>query len=112
MARDRRHPVLQEQFFLLETLLLELFLLRQTGLGRQDRKPLLVVTVLLVKAAKLRVGAAIFNDAGVGRDDAGIAGLDYLEALGIPAAAVGNDTARIGDGSDMMARGVITHAKP
>src|SRR5207248_6877426 len=60
-------------------------------------------------AAKLRVGAAIFNDAGVGRDNAGIAGLDYLAALGVPAAAVGHDTARIGDGSDMMARGIISH---
>jgi len=63
-------------------------------------------------AAKLRVSAAIFNDAGGGRDNAGIAGLDYLEALGVPAAAVGHDTARIGDGSDMMARGMITHANP
>ena len=61
-------------------------------------------------AAKLRVSAAIFNDAGGGRDNAGIAGLDYLEALGVPAAAVGHDTARIGDGSDMMARGAITRA--
>jgi uncharacterized protein YunC (DUF1805 family) len=61
-------------------------------------------------AAKLRVAAAVFNDAGVGRDQAGIAGLDYLARLGIPAAAVGHDTARIGDGSDMMARGIITHA--
>jgi uncharacterized protein YunC (DUF1805 family) len=61
-------------------------------------------------AAKLRVAAAVFNDAGVGRDEAGIAGLDYLAGLGIPAAAVGHETARIGDGSDMMARGLITHA--
>jgi hypothetical protein len=61
-------------------------------------------------AAKLRVAAAVFNDAGVGRDEAGIAGLDYLAGLGIPAAAVGHETARIGDGSDMMARGFITHA--
>ena len=61
-------------------------------------------------AAKLRVAAAVFNDAGVGRDEAGIAGLDYLAELGIPAAAVGHETARIGDGSDMMARGLITHA--
>jgi uncharacterized protein YunC (DUF1805 family) len=61
-------------------------------------------------AAKLRVAAAVFNDAGVGRDEAGIAGLDYLAELGIPAAVVGHDTARIGDGSDMMARGFITHA--
>jgi uncharacterized protein YunC (DUF1805 family) len=60
-------------------------------------------------AGKLRVAAAIFNDAGVGRDQAGIAGLDYLEGFAIPAAAVGYDTARIGDGADMMARGLVTH---
>ncbi|HYZ43091.1 MAG TPA: hypothetical protein VE687_21045, partial [Stellaceae bacterium] len=63
-------------------------------------------------AAKLGVAAAIFNDAGVGRDNAGIAGLDYLAELRIPAAAVGHDTARIGDGADMMARGRITRANP
>jgi hypothetical protein len=61
-------------------------------------------------AAKLRAVAAIFNDAGVGRDRAGIGGLDYLEQFAIAAATVGHDTARIGDGADMMARGVITHA--
>lgn len=61
-------------------------------------------------AAKLHAVAAIFNDAGVGRDRAGIGGLDYLEQFGIAAATVGHDTARIGDGADMMARGVITHA--
>jgi hypothetical protein len=61
-------------------------------------------------AAKLGAAAAIFNDAGVGRDRAGIAGLDYLQELGIAAATVGHYTARIGDGADMMARGVITHA--
>jgi hypothetical protein len=63
-------------------------------------------------AAKLGVAAAIFNDAGVGRDAAGIAGLDYLDRLGIPAAAVGHQTACIGDGADMAARGVVTHANP
>jgi hypothetical protein len=63
-------------------------------------------------AAKLGVAAAIFNDAGVGRDNAGISGLDYLAALGVPAAAVGHDTARIGDGSDMISRGVVTYANP
>ena len=61
-------------------------------------------------AAKLRVAAAVFNDAGVGQDQAGIAGLDYLAGLGIPAAAVGHQMARIGDGPDMMARGIVTHA--
>src|SRR5260370_27499464 len=61
-------------------------------------------------AAKLGAAAAIFNDAGVGRERAGIAGLDYLQELGIAAATVGHDTARIGDGADMIARGVITPA--
>ncbi len=61
-------------------------------------------------AAKLHAAAAIFNDASVGRDRAGIGGLDYLQELGITAATVGHDTARIGDGVDMMASGVITHA--
>jgi hypothetical protein len=61
-------------------------------------------------AAKLGVAAAVFSDAGIGRDKAGIAGLDYLQQLGIPAAAVGHMTARIGDGADMLARGVVTHA--
>jgi hypothetical protein len=61
-------------------------------------------------AAKLGVAAAVFNDAGIGRDRAGIAGLECLAELGIPAAAVGNLTARIGDGADMMARGVVSHA--
>src|SRR5438132_14292161 len=61
-------------------------------------------------AAKFGAAAAIFNDAGVGRDDAGIGGLDYLQELGIPAATVGHDTARIGDGADMIAHGVVTHA--
>jgi hypothetical protein len=61
-------------------------------------------------AAKLQAAAAIFNDAGVGRDRAGIGGLDYLQELGIAAATVGHDTARIGDGADMMASGIVTHA--
>jgi hypothetical protein len=63
-------------------------------------------------AAKLGVAAAIFNDASGGRDQAGIAGLGYLAALGIPAAAIGHLSARIGDGADMIARGVLTHANP
>lgn len=63
-------------------------------------------------AATLGVAAAIFNDAGIGREEAGVAGLAYLARLGIPAAAVGHRTARIGDGADMMARGLITRANP
>src|SRR5947207_12813372 len=61
-------------------------------------------------AAKLGAAAAIFNDAGVGREGAGIGGLDYLQELGIPAATVGHLSARIGDGADRLAHGVVTHA--
>jgi uncharacterized protein YunC (DUF1805 family) len=61
-------------------------------------------------AVKLGAAAAIFNDAAVGRDRAGIGGLDYLQEFGVAAATVGHMTARIGDGADMMASGIITHA--
>lgn len=54
--------------------------------------------------------ALILNDAGVGKDRAGIAGLSYLEAIGMAAATVSHASARIGDGDDMLARGVISHA--
>lgn len=59
-------------------------------------------------AAKARVRAVIFNDAGVGRDEAGVASLAYLEALGIAAATVSHLSCRIGDTADMIARGVIS----
>lgn len=61
-------------------------------------------------AAKARVRAAIFNDAGVGRDGAGIASLGYGDPLGLAVAAVKHTSARIGDADDMMRRGVIGHA--
>ena len=61
-------------------------------------------------AARGRVRAAIFNDAGIGLDEAGIGGLDYLEKLGIPAAAVYHSSCRIGDARDMVDRGLIGHA--
>lgn len=59
-------------------------------------------------AAKAGVKAVILCDAGVGRERAGIGGLDYFEKLGVPAAAIGHRTARIGHGADCARRGVIT----
>jgi len=59
--------------------------------------------------AKAGARALVLNDAGVGKDRAGIAGLVYLEAIGMAAAAVDCMSARIGDGADMLARGVISH---
>ncbi len=59
-------------------------------------------------AAKMGVGAVILNDAGVGRDQAGIAGLKLLDGLGVPAACIAHTSARIGDGHDGHARGEIS----
>jgi hypothetical protein len=61
-------------------------------------------------AARGGVRAAIFNDAGGGLDDAGFAGLAWLDALGIAAATVAHTSARIADAADAHASGVISHA--
>lgn len=53
--------------------------------------------------------AVILNDAGVGKGGAGISGLPYLDGFGIAAATISHLSARIGDGDDMLARGVISH---
>lgn len=58
-------------------------------------------------AARAGVRAVILNDGGIGRDRAGIAGLPYLQALGLPGAAVSHRSSRIGDGQDSQRRGVI-----
>ncbi len=55
------------------------------------------------------IAAAFFNDAGVGKEEAGIARLPLLDEMGIPAAAASNRSARIGDGEDTLARGVVSH---
>lgn len=61
-------------------------------------------------AARLGVGAVIFNDAGIGREQAGLAGVRLLGDLGVPAATVSAFSARIGDGSDGVRRGVLSYA--
>jgi hypothetical protein len=60
-------------------------------------------------AAKAGVKAVILSDAGVGRDQAGISGLAFLAEMGVPAAAIGHRSARIGDGVDCARRGIISH---
>ena len=50
-----------------------------------------------------------FNDAGVGKDRAGIVALDMLELRGTPAVAYGHMSARIGDARDAWENGVVTH---
>lgn len=61
-------------------------------------------------AARAGVRAVILNDAGIGRDEAGIGSLAYLEALGIAAATVSHLSCLIGDTVDMLERGIISRA--
>jgi hypothetical protein len=61
-------------------------------------------------AAHAQVRAVVFNDAGIGCDEAGVAGLAWLEARGVAAAAVSHDSARIGDAADSLARGRVSRA--
>jgi hypothetical protein len=58
--------------------------------------------------AEHRPRGAIGCDCAVGKDGAGIAGLWYFEALGIPAAAADVHTMRLGDGVDMFEHGIIS----
>jgi hypothetical protein len=63
-----------------------------------------------ISAAQFAVAVPLrgcfLNDAGLGKDDAGIAGLALLSC---PAAAYGHASARIGDAADAWANGILTH---
>lgn len=63
-------------------------------------------------AARHPLRGAFFNDAGIGKDRAGIAGLMVLEAAGIPAAAYSHRSARIGDARDAWANGIVSAVNP
>lgn len=60
-------------------------------------------------AAQLGLTGILFNDAGVGKDEAGIRSLSYLNDLGLPAATVDNQSARIGDGVSIVQSGEISY---
>ena len=86
-----------------------------TQIGPEARGAVLVAgshggLIAAYLAAKSGARAVILNDAGVGKDAAGIAGLRWLEAIDMAAAAVAHTSARIGDGADALVRGVIAHA--
>jgi hypothetical protein len=59
-------------------------------------------------AAKWGLRGVILNDAGVGKDNAGIRGLDYLDDVGLPAATADAQTCHIGDGDHMLSSGRIS----
>jgi hypothetical protein len=60
-------------------------------------------------ALALPLRLVFFNDAGVGKDDAGIAALSMLQVRGVAGAAVAHGSARIGDALDAWQHGVISH---
>jgi hypothetical protein len=60
-------------------------------------------------AAKWPVRAVIMNDAGIGKDKAGIVGLEFLDGIGMAAATADARTCHIGDGEHMLAHGVVSH---
>ena len=50
-----------------------------------------------------------FNDAGGGKDDAGIVGLAMLQAEGLAAVTVAHTSARIGEARSTLEDGLISH---
>lgn len=60
-------------------------------------------------AAKGGVRAVILNDAGVGKDAAGIGSLAFLDEIRLAAATADSRTCRIADAEDMWANGVVSH---
>jgi hypothetical protein len=60
-------------------------------------------------ALEVPLKLVVFNDAGGGKDDAGIVALAMLQARGVAGAAVAHTSARIGDSQDTWDSGVISH---
>jgi len=86
-----------------------------TALGPEARGAVLVTgshggMIAAHYALEAGVRAAVFNDAGRGLDDAGIAGVMALAGAGMAAAAVSHASARIAQAADTLARGEIAHA--
>lgn len=59
-------------------------------------------------AATIGTGAVILNDAGIGREFAGITGLELLAGHGIPAACLSHRSARIGQGQHSYEHGRVS----
>ncbi len=52
---------------------------------------------------------SVFNNAGIGKDGAGIAGLALLQAQDLAACTVEHHSARIGDAHSTLNDGIISH---
>lgn len=60
-------------------------------------------------ALAARPRLTVFNNAGVGKDEAGIAALAFLQAEGLAACTVEHHSARIGDAHSTLNDGIISH---
>jgi hypothetical protein len=60
-------------------------------------------------AVKARPLFCFFNDAGVGKDSAGLAGLDLLQENGLAGCTVAHTSARIGEARSTLETGEISH---
>jgi hypothetical protein len=60
-------------------------------------------------AAKWPVRAVNMNNAGVGKDNAGIVGLDFLNQIDLAAAITDARTCHTGDGDHRLAHGIISY---
>lgn len=52
---------------------------------------------------------SVFNDAGVGKEQAGIAALDFLQARNLAACTVSHLSARIGEAQSTLDNGIVSH---
>lgn len=52
--------------------------------------------------------AVFFNDAGIGKERAGIVALDHLEAAGVICATYSHASARIGEARDGLEYGIVS----
>ena len=60
-------------------------------------------------ASRAGARAVILNDAGIGHNHAGVAGIEALSLVGMAGAAADTHSARIGSANDILRFGVISH---
>ncbi len=93
---------------------LQIYLLDSVTEGGEEQTGAIVVTGSHGGRSAARYALAyrpllvVFNDAGIGKDEAGVAGLVILEQAGIAAAAVAHTSARIGEARDTWENGVLS----
>lgn len=62
-------------------------------------------------AQQYPIRAVFFNDAGVGKKNAGILAISIFEGKGIPCGTVSHTSARIGDGLDSWESGILSRVR-